>query len=74
MIERELCITKYIDPMKDEKFSNQVAISHVGDLRDSSLICEATIKSTKLSMLKVTSDLMEESREGQKLGLYLLDG
>ncbi|RDX73914.1 hypothetical protein CR513_46398, partial [Mucuna pruriens] len=29
------------------------------DLRDSSLVCEVTLKSMKLDMLKVTSDLME---------------
>ncbi|RDY02829.1 hypothetical protein CR513_13666, partial [Mucuna pruriens] len=29
------------------------------DLRDSSLVCEITLKSMKLGMLKVTSDLME---------------
>ncbi|RDX93039.1 hypothetical protein CR513_24754, partial [Mucuna pruriens] len=39
------------------------------NFRDSSLVCEVTLKSTKLGMLKVTSDLMEESRESQKLGL-----
>ncbi|RDX96912.1 hypothetical protein CR513_20379, partial [Mucuna pruriens] len=32
-----------------------------------------TLKSIKLGMLKITSDLMEESREGQRLDLYLLD-
>ncbi|RDX76290.1 hypothetical protein CR513_43733, partial [Mucuna pruriens] len=37
------------------------------DLKDSSLVCEVTLKSIKLDMLKVTSGLMKESREGQKL-------
>ncbi|RDX78688.1 hypothetical protein CR513_40994, partial [Mucuna pruriens] len=34
------------------------------DLRDLSLVCEITLKSMKLGMLKKTSDLMEGSREG----------
>ncbi|RDX86353.1 hypothetical protein CR513_32326, partial [Mucuna pruriens] len=41
------------------------------DLRDSILVCEVTLKSIKLGMLKVTSDLMEESRECYKLGLVI---
>ncbi|RDX77113.1 hypothetical protein CR513_42818, partial [Mucuna pruriens] len=44
-----------------------------GKSLDSSLVCEVTLKNMKLGMLKVTGDLMKESREGQKLGLYLLD-
>ncbi|RDX95545.1 hypothetical protein CR513_21913, partial [Mucuna pruriens] len=41
------------------------------DLKDSSLVCEVTLNSMKLGMLKVTNDLMEESTKGQKLGLVI---
>ncbi|RDX83466.1 hypothetical protein CR513_35607, partial [Mucuna pruriens] len=37
------------------------------DLRESSSVCEVTLNSMKLGMLKVTSDLMEESREEVRL-------
>ncbi|RDX88386.1 hypothetical protein CR513_30030, partial [Mucuna pruriens] len=35
---------------------------------NSSLVCEVTLKSMKLGMLKVTSDLVEESKEGLSSG------
>ncbi|RDX89088.1 hypothetical protein CR513_29232, partial [Mucuna pruriens] len=41
------------------------------DLRDSNLVCEVTLKSMKLGMLKVTNDLMEGSRKTEFTLRYL---
>ncbi|RDY01742.1 hypothetical protein CR513_14897, partial [Mucuna pruriens] len=43
------------------------------DIRDLSLVHEITLESMKLGILKITSDLIERSKEGCKQGLYLLD-
>src|ERR1051325_6725834 len=41
--------------------------------RDLSLVCEATSSCVKLGMLKLTSDILDEVREGQKSDLVLVD-
>ncbi|XP_073223476.1 uncharacterized protein [Cicer arietinum] len=41
--------------------------------RDLSLVCEVTLESIKLGMLKVTSGLLEGIEKNQKLDLYVLD-
>lgn len=41
--------------------------------RDMSLVCEETFTSVKLGVLKLTSGLMEEIREGQNIDLGLVD-
>lgn len=40
--------------------------------RDLSLVCELTMKNVKLGMLKVTNNVLEEIKEGQKFDLHLL--
>lgn len=42
-------------------------------LRDLSLVCEVTLNSVKLGMLKLTSGILEEIREGWKLDLEWID-
>lgn len=42
-------------------------------LWDLSLVCERTRNSVKLDMLKLTSGILEEIREGQKIDLGLVD-
>lgn len=41
--------------------------------RDMSLVCEGTSNSVKLGMLKLTSGLLDEIREGQKSDVELVD-
>ena len=45
----------------------------IGKFRDMSLVCEKTPKSVKLGMLKLTSGILEEIREGHKSDLSLVD-
>ena len=40
--------------------------------RDMSLVCERTPNSVKLGMLKLTSGILEEIREGRKINLGLI--
>lgn len=42
--------------------------------RDISLVCEETSNSVKLGMLKLTSGILEEIREGQKTDVRLVNG
>ena len=41
--------------------------------RDISLVCEVTTSSVKLGMLKLTNQVLEEIREGQRTDLKLVD-
>ena len=41
--------------------------------RDMSLVCQDTPKSVKLGMLKLTSNILDEIREGQKADVLLVD-
>jgi len=41
--------------------------------RDLSLVCELTLESVKLGMLKLTSNILEEIKKGQKEDLELVD-
>ena len=41
--------------------------------RDMSLVCEETSSSVKLGMLKLTSGILDEIREGKKYDLSLVD-
>ena len=41
--------------------------------RDMSLVCEKTSSGVKLGMLKLTSGILDEIREGQKSNLILVD-
>jgi len=45
----------------------------IEQLRDLSLICELTLESVKLGMLKLTSNILEEIKVGQKEDLELVD-
>lgn len=45
----------------------------IEQFRDLSLVCELTPKSVKLGMLKLTSNVLEEIKEGQNLDLHLID-
>ena len=45
----------------------------IGQFRDMSLVCEETPDSVKLGMLKLTSGIIEEIREGQKFDLKLVE-
>lgn len=45
----------------------------IEQFRDMSLVCEETPNSVKLGMLKLTSGIFKEIREGQKVDLGLVD-
>ena len=45
----------------------------IEQFRDMSLVCEDTSNSVKMGMLKLTSGILEEIREGQKSDLSLVD-
>lgn len=45
----------------------------IKQFRDMSLVCEETHNNVKLGMLKLTSSILEEIREGQKLDLGFVD-
>jgi hypothetical protein len=45
----------------------------IEQFRDISLVCEVTPSSVKLGMLKLTSQVLEEIKEGQKIYLELVD-
>lgn len=45
----------------------------IKQFRDLSLLCEMTSNSVKLGMLNLTSGVLKEIREGQKLDLELID-
>src|SRR4051812_12668629 len=45
----------------------------IKQFRDLSLVCEGTPNSVKLGMLKLTSGILEEIREGQKADVELID-
>ena len=45
----------------------------IEQFRDISLVCEVTPGSEKLGMLKLTSQLLEDIKEGQKIDLELVD-
>src|SRR4051812_47081569 len=45
----------------------------IEQFRDLSLVCEGTPTSVKLGMLKLTSGILEEIREGQKADVGLID-
>ncbi|RDX87660.1 hypothetical protein CR513_30836, partial [Mucuna pruriens] len=78
----ELELGTLVDESRFEDFSDHKSLRHLlkkkfeketTNLRDSTIVCEVTLKSRKLGILNVTSNLMEGRREGWKLGLYLLD-
>ena len=45
----------------------------IEQFRNISLVCEETLNSVRLGMLKLTSGILEEIREGQKSDLKLVD-
>src|SRR4051794_25879723 len=45
----------------------------IEQFRSLSLLCELTLKSLKFGMLKVTNNMLEYIKEGQKLDLHLQD-
>jgi hypothetical protein len=45
----------------------------INQFRDISLVCEATPDIVKLGMLKLTSQMLVEIKEGQKTDLELVD-
>jgi len=45
----------------------------IEQFRDLSLVCELTPESVKLGMLKLTSNILEEIKVGQKKDLELVD-
>lgn len=45
----------------------------IEQFRDLSLVCKMTPNNVKLGMLKLTSGILEEIREGQKVNLELID-
>ena len=45
----------------------------IEQFRDLSLVCELTPESVKLGMLKLTSNILEEIKKGQKEDLGLVD-
>jgi len=45
----------------------------IEQFRDLSLVCEMTPESVKLGMLKLTSNILEEIKKGQKDDLELVD-
>ena len=45
----------------------------IEQFRDMSLVCEETSNNVKMGMLKLTSGILEEIREGQKSDLSLVD-
>jgi len=45
----------------------------IEQFRDLSLVCELTLGSVKLGMLKLTSNILEEIKVGQKEDLELVD-
>ncbi|KAI5431677.1 hypothetical protein KIW84_035730 [Lathyrus oleraceus] len=45
----------------------------IEQFRDLSLVCESTHNSVKLGMLKLTSGILDEIREGQKSDVFLVD-
>ena len=45
----------------------------IEQFRDLSLVCESTHNSVKLGMLKLTSGILDEIREGQKSDVLLVD-
>ncbi|KAI5381318.1 hypothetical protein KIW84_UN0831 [Lathyrus oleraceus] len=45
----------------------------IEQFRDLSLVCESTHNSVKLGMLKLTSNILDEIREGQKSDMLLVD-
>ena len=45
----------------------------IEQFRDMSLVCEKTSNSVKMEMLRLTSGILEEIREGQKSDLSLVD-
>lgn len=45
----------------------------INQFRDISLVCQVTPDIVKLGMLKLTSQVLEEIKEGQKTDLELID-